>query len=161
MQPINKQLIPVITNDITKAELKGAVLNTVETLKDTGGVLDLADLVTKIDFYIKELKANKEFIELTRDEVMKYGKDILLSSGTKIELAETGVKYDYSQCNDTKLQQLELQIADLEEKVEMRKKLLKALPICGEEIHAGDGELYVIYPPSKSSTSSFKTTLPK
>ena len=97
MQPTNKQLIPVITNDITKAELRGAVLNTVDTLKDTGGVLELADLVTKIDFYIKELKANKEFIELTRDE----------------------------------------------------------------EIHAGEGELYVIYPPSKSSSSSFKTTLPK
>jgi hypothetical protein len=155
------QLLPIITSEITKAELKNSVLDTVEQLKETGGALQLTDLLSKIDFYIKELKANKEYLEIARDEISKYGKDITLPSGTKIELAEVGIKYDFSQCNDPILVDLERDLTKLEFEVEQRKKWLKTVPGEGIELHIGEGLLNKVYPPSKSSTSSIKTTLAK
>jgi hypothetical protein len=45
--------------------------------------------------------------------------------------------------------------------VKARKEFLKTVPLSGLEILTKDGELVTVYPPAKSSKSSFKVSLPK
>jgi hypothetical protein len=84
------------------------------------------------------------------------------STGTKLELAEVGTKYDFSQCNDSYLVRLESELVILEEKIKNRKDMLKTLSpegiiVFDEETGEGD----TVYPPSKTSKSSVKTTIIK
>lgn len=104
---------------------------------------------------------DKELIGMIREEVGKYGKTYTTPRGVKFELAETGSSYDFSQCNDPELALLEQQAEEHAKKLKERKEFLKTVPTKGLEIHSGDGELIKIYPPSKSSKSSYKVSLPK
>jgi hypothetical protein len=104
---------------------------------------------------------DKELISMIRDEVGKYGKTYTTPRGVKFELAETGTSYDFSKCDDPELAKLEQQSKVLSDKLKERKEFLKTVPSKGLEIHNGDGELVTVYPPSKSSKSSYKVSLPK
>ena len=81
---------------------------------------------------------------------------------SKLELAEVGVKYDYSQCNDPKLNQMELDYEALGNKISDRKEFLKTLNPKGlTEVDEETGETNTLYPPSKTSKSSVKCTIVK
>jgi hypothetical protein len=71
-----------------------------------------------------------------------------------------GTKYDYSQCGDPEIDELNEKINQLKVLLEARQDFLKKLPPSGIELRRGD-ELIWIMPPSKSSTSSIKTTISK
>lgn len=109
----------------------------------------------------EEKEGDKEFKDMIRTEIIKYGKLYTTARGVKFELAETGTKYDYSKCNDSILESMIEDSILLAEKIKERQEFLKKAPAAGIEIHVGDGDLVTMYPPSKSSTSSYKTTLPK
>jgi hypothetical protein len=49
----------------------------------------------------------------------------------------------------------------LDEQIKDREKFLKSIPTEGIEIVDMDGVVKRVYPPSKSSTSSVKTTISK
>ena len=110
---------------------------------------------------IKELKSNPKYIDYLRDEISKYGSNHITPSGTKLELAETGTKYDYSQTGDVVYFDLIKQSESLNEQIKEREKFLKAVPKSGTHILMEDGELINVYPPSKSSNSSYKATIQK
>ena len=153
-------MLPVLSSGLTKTQVKVIAQKSIQELLNNGNILEAAEMISVMETFIKEVRASKEFTEYVRDEVSKNGKDITNPSGAKIELAETGVKYDYSQCGDYQLQMYEQQLESLENSIDMRKQFLKTLPPSGIEIVDGD-EVNRIYPPSKSSTSSYKITLSK
>jgi len=117
-------------------------------------------MISVMEAFIKGVRASKEFTDYVRDEVSKNGKDITNPSGAKIELAETGVKYDYSKCGDDVLINLQNQLEAIEIAIDERKQFLKTLPLSGIEI-VNEDEVTKVYPPSKQSNSSYKITLCK
>ena len=153
-------MLPILSSGLTKTQVKVIAQKSIQELLNNGNILEAAEMISVMETFIKEVRASKEFTEYVRDEVSKNGKDITNPSGAKIELAETGVKYDYSQCGDYQLQMYEQQLESLENSIDMRKQFLKTLPPSGLEIVDGD-EVHRVYPPSKSSTSSYKITLSK
>lgn len=141
-----------------------------EMITETGyGLLEYVEFLKFADKLKEQISGNsqagipedKEFTSMVRDEVAKHGKAAITSRGVKIELAETGTSYDFSQCNDPELVTLEAEALLATEKLKARKDFLKTIPAKGVEIVTGEGEVLTIYPPAKSSKSSYKVTLPK
>lgn len=153
--------LPSVNPTLNKAQLHIMAESAVAEIGNKGGAIETCELLSKMELLIKEIKSNKDFIEYVRTEIGLFGKDYKTPSGTKIELAEVGVKYNYSNCNDIEIQELYQQEFELSEKIKKRQEFLKSLPYTGIEIVTPDGEVVKIYPPSKTSTSSVKTTIAK
>jgi len=153
--------LPELSNQITKTQLKVISNNMVADILNNGNIIESADAISKMEMLIKEIKGNGEWIEYLREEVAKRGASVITPSGTKIELAEVGVKYDYSQCNDDILKSLVEEQERIELMIKERQTFLKTIPVSGLDIVTINGELMTIYPPSRSSTSSIKTTISK
>jgi hypothetical protein len=99
---------------------------------------------------------------MIREEVAKYGKGgYVTPRGAKFELAEVGYKYDWNACQDPILEQLESEVNSLKDRLKQRQEFLKTVPKEGIDIIFDGGEVCRIYPPIKTSTSSYKVTLPK
>jgi hypothetical protein len=146
---------------VTKTQLKVIAQQTIYNSLETGNVIAMADAFAKVEFLIKEIKSFPAYIDYLREEVSKYGKSHTTSSGTKIELAEVGTKYDYQTCNDAELVNLNSKLLEIENAIKDRQAFLKTLPISGIEIILDGGEVAKIYPPIKTSTSSVKCTIAK
>jgi hypothetical protein len=150
--------LPSINNQLTKTQLNIIAEDSVTKLIDSGYILESIEAFTKMEYLIKEIKSNKNFIDFARDEISKYGKNYITETGTKIELAEVGVKYDFSYCGDIVLLKLLKEQETLENAIKERKEFLKHLPQSGTEVLFED-EVIKVYPASKSSSSSLKTTI--
>lgn len=154
-------MLPIITKDYNKTELTRIADNCVNELIDNGRIVETHEFITKMEFFIKRLKDNPEYYNYLSYEVAKYGSAHTTSTGTKLELAEVGVKYDYVFCEDDIYNELIVKQMALDEQIKERQKFLKSIPVEGLEIVTADAEMKRIYPPSKSSTSSVKTTISK
>ena len=154
-------MLPTITHEVNKTTLKRMASTTMEELMENGRIIEAADMIAKMEFFMKELKNNPEYVDYLRYEVAKYGGAHTTPSGTRIELAEVGTKYDYVFCEDDILNDLVISRLALEEQIKERQDFLKNLPSEGIEIISRYGEVKRIYPPSKSSTSSIKCTISK
>ena len=154
-------MLPTITHEVNKTTLKRMASTTMDELMENGRIIEAADMIAKMEFFMKELKNNPEYVDYLRFEVAKYGGAHTTPSGTRIELAEVGTKYDYVFCEDDILNDLVISRLALEEQIKERQDFLKNLPSEGIEIISRYGEVKRIYPPSKSSTSSIKCTISK
>jgi hypothetical protein len=152
-------MLPQITKDYSKTDIKKLAANSAADLTENGRIIEVAEMISKMEFFIKELKSNPDYIEYLQYEVAKFGKQTTTPSGTKIELAEVGTKYDYTFCEDDDYNELIVRQIAMEEQIKTRQTFLKSLPVAGIEILDSDGALKRIYPPSKHSTSSVKITI--
>ena len=153
--------LPTLTNGISKSQLKIMADMSLKEIFDNGRAIEAAEALSVMENFIKELRANKQFSDYVRDEIAKNGKQIETQSA-KLELAETGVKYNFDNCGDAIYQQLEQQLQSVEADLKDRKEFLKTVPLSGLSIiNEQTGEVSTIYPPSKSSTSTYKITLKK
>ena len=156
---ISPEMFLVISKQNAKEfhnQVKSRVLETGFGLME---YVEFVKFITKVDEVLSE---DKEYKDLVRTEIAKWGKEAFVTPrGVKFESAETGTKYDFSKCGDPTLPELELeaQIATL--KLKKRLDFLKNIPVEGLDVITDGGEVSKIYPPSKSSTSSYKVTLPK
>jgi hypothetical protein len=152
-------MIPAINEKISKQDIKKLANDVVDNVCITGDIVNLAENLAKMDLLIKEIKDNSNYKDYILNEVSKYGKSHVTASGTKLEVAEVGTKYDYSLTGDVELKELEEQKAVIEFKIKERQTFLKALkhPM---EVLFGD-ELITLHPASKTSTTSIKTTISK
>jgi hypothetical protein len=153
--------LPSVNPTINKAQIKIMAESAIAEIGNRGGAIETAELLSKMELLIKEIKSNREFIDFVRTEIGLFGKDYKTPSGTKIELAEVGIKYNYDNCNDSALQELYDQESSIKELVKQREDFLKTIPINGMDIITEHGEVVHIYPPTKTSTSSIKTTIAK
>lgn len=78
--------------------------------------------------------------------------------GFKVSVGETGVRYNYENCNDPELVELLEQEKEIKEKIKDRQDFLKALKT-GLNIVTKDGEAITVFPPAKFSSTSAKFTL--
>lgn len=149
-------------NGIKKSELKSMAEHAVLSVLENGNPLEVAESLSAMEEFIKNVRADKRFTEYVREEAGKHGKQYTSTSGAKIELAETGTKYDFEVCCDTEHDLLESQLNGITEQLKKRKDFLKTVPAEGlTVVNPLSGEVETIYPPSKTSTSSYKITLAK
>lgn len=154
-------MLPIIQRDYNKTELIKIAANCSNELMENGRIIETHEFITKMEFFIKQLKDNDAYHEYLLDEVCKYGKSHTTSTGTRIELAEVGVKYDYAVCDYDIYNELVVKKMALEEQIKERQIFLKTIPDSGLDIVTGDGEMKRIYPPIRTSQSSVKTTISK
>lgn len=153
--------LKLISQDFTKSQIKIAANLSVEEVLNNGNVLQSAEVISKIELFLKEIKSNKDYIDSVRTEIQKFGKDYKTSTGTKLELTEAGTKYDFANCNDKIYFELLNEFESIKDKIKNREEFLKKVPASGIEIVDENGEVYLIFPPSKSSTSTYKVTIQK
>jgi hypothetical protein len=154
-----KAMLPEINEQISKANIQYLANKVVDNVCLTGNIIQLAENLAKMDLLIKEIKDNSNYKDYILNEVSKYGKSHVTASGTKLEVAEVGTKYDYSLTGDVELKELEEQKAIIEFKIKERQTFLKALKRPMEVLFAD--ELITLHPPAKTSTTSIKTTISK
>jgi len=153
-------MLPQISAGLTKNQIKIIAQNSINELMDSGRILEAAEALSIMEKFIEEVRSSKAFTDYVREEVSKNGKEITNSSGAKIELAEAGTKYDFSQCQDPILAQLQAKFEVAKAMLDERKTYLKSIPSAGVEVLIED-EIVKLYPPSKTSSSTYKITLAK
>ncbi len=157
----NITALQLFEQGLTKTQIKSMAEKAVEGVKENGNVLQVAEALSAMELFIKEVKGMDEFKNYAGEEIEKH-KVFKSASGAKIELIEAGVTYDYSKCNDTELELLESNLNGAKESLKTRQDFLKNIPIEGiDVVEPYTGEVIHIYPPSKTSTSSYKVSLAK
>jgi len=145
---------------VSKANREELAIQIVEAM-DAGELnpLDIHYQVKAMEDFIKILSSNSRYKDYVLTEGMKHGKSFEFN-GSKMEIKETGVKYDYSNCGDQEWSAIEVEINRRKELQKEREKFLKSVPIEGIEIVSNEtGEVIKVYPPSKSSPTSIAVTL--
>lgn len=152
-------MLPQLSRNLTKTQIKSIAENAVLEIIDNGRILEGVELLSVMEQFIKEVKGNDQYIDCVITEVSKYGKS-KESESMKIELCEVGTKYNFDLCGDPIIKDLQWKLDNLEAEIKARKEFLKTVPQSGMDIVVGD-EICTIYPPVKLSTSSYKTTIKK
>jgi len=142
----SKKELPVIAAKITQA------------VED--GFDDAVSLSAKLDFISKVCDESRK---LLKEQVMKeIEQGTSFAHGYKTELAESGVTYDYSNCNDEEYNGLMKLQDELKESIKARQDFLKGLPANGFEfVNPDTGELVTLHSPVRKSTSTARFTLQK
>ena len=138
-----------VAPELSKAAIQSAsesIMSKVEA-----GELKPLDVWMKITTLSKLSEDLKEKLRgLVRSEAETIGKTFDYQ-GAKIELSESGVTYDYTNCNDPEW-------TDLKAKLKEREAFLKNVHGIMTLVDRGSGESYDINPPIKKSTSTIKVT---
>ena len=122
--------------------------------------------LTPLDVALR-FKAMKSVIEqvkgvldpMARADAERYGEKSFVFGNAKIDLAEVGTKYDFSNCGDAEYNRLAAELKALEIKVAEREKFLKAIKVSIVVVDEVSGEISKVFAPIKTSTSSIKITL--
>ena len=155
-------LLKTIDDNWSKSTIAIKAKTIAEKAVENGTELEIASQIATLETLLKELKGNKELKACIREGIEKYGKSYTDKNGTKLELAETGTSYDYSVCGDNYLTKLNKELEDLTSKIKSRQDFLKTIPLSGLlTIDEETGEAITLYPPTKTSTSSYKVTIKK
>lgn len=113
--------------------------------------------ICRMEQAIKLYKDNDRVRDITLRELSKYGKFHQFGD-CRLEEAEVGVKYDYTSCADSRYTEMVKLRETLDIDIKDREKMLKNLPHSGMA-DPETGEL--LFPPSKTSKTSIKTTFKK
>lgn len=149
------ELITLANLKPTKSDIKRAtdmIVNEVESGRDNP--IDVALRLKVLEEISKETR--EKLNKYTINELSKYPSGKMNIYDAKIEMCETGVKYDYSK--DFTWIQLKEQADEINSRLKAREELLKAIP-AGSTIVDENGEAAI--GPSKTSTTSYKVTLAK
>jgi hypothetical protein len=158
MQVENK--LPAITAGLSKTQISELAKFGVDYVLETGQPELVAEQISVMENYIKAVKADERFTDYVREELAKNGGKITTASGAKVETMEGGTKYHFENCQDPVLTDLINELEKVQAKIKARESMLKMTPPEGLELRIED-ELVTVYPPYKTSTSTYKVTLAK
>jgi len=146
---------------IKKTETTMPVKSNIDSLANeltegvASGFVNPLEFLVKIEFLSKVIEQAKKQVKELALQNLTQPQEVF---GAKIELAETGVKYDYSQSESwqsikAQIEPLETELKAIEEQIKMATKIGKSI------VDESTGEL--ISPVQKTSTASIKITLGK
>ena len=149
--------------------------NNIQLLRETAPVGELANraISAVVEGYVDPITAwcnlrrvkaaielfekDSQVMDITQRELSKYGKRHQFGD-CMLEEVESGVRYDFSECGDSKLADLyALRDANAAE-IKAREAMLKNLPASGMA-DPKTGEM--VYPPARSAKTTIKTTFKK
>lgn len=160
MQTEQLTILEPFEKGLTKLDIRNIADEIVERVLEEGDPLRAAEGLAALESFIKEVKDDRRFKDYVVEEAGKHKGGFVSNSGAKIECIEAGVKYDYSKCGDPKYLDYLQEVQDAEAQLKEYQKFLRSIPMEGIEVRRDD-ELVRIFPPSKSSTSTYKITLSK
>jgi hypothetical protein len=102
-------------------------------------------------------KIKPTLIENALNEISKFEKNAVIK-GSEFSIVEAGVKYDYSECNDIEYNMLNTQLEALKSTLKDRETFLKSIKAPMQMIDKNSGEVYSVYPPKKTSSTTLKVT---
>jgi hypothetical protein len=109
---------------------------------------------------IKLLNSNTIYKKSVLEAAEKFSEKSFQFNNAKVEIKETGVKYDYSQCADPVHSMLEQKLDSAANDLKQRETFLKTVPEKGIVLtDEQTGETFPVYPPAKSSTTNVVVTL--
>jgi hypothetical protein len=160
MQVENK--LPAITAGLSKTQISELAKFGVDYVLETGQPELVAEQISVMENYIKAVKADERFTDYVREELAKNGGKITTASGAKVETMEGGTKYHFEKCGDTELEMYEAAVLAAQNNLKERQEFLKRVPKEGlTVVEPFTGEVITVYPPYKTSTSTYKVTLAK
>jgi hypothetical protein len=146
--------------EVTKETIREQSLGLLADL-DNGHItpLQLASQLKFVEDIITNVK--EELRQRVISEQIKYGKERMTFKGAAFDIKEAGIKYDYSQCNDTIWNDLKQQLDVLNQQMKEREAFLKTLKERLTYVDESTGEIITIYPPQKKSTTTYSITWKK
>lgn len=154
--------LPVITSGLSKSKISELAKFGVDYVLETGDPTTVAEQISAMEAYIKAVKSDERFAEYVREELAKNGGKLTTPSGAKIEVMEGGTKYHFENCGDAELGLLEQKALSATNAVKERQEFLKKVPQSGlDVVDPFSGEVCKVFPPYKTSTSTYKVTLAK
>jgi hypothetical protein len=164
------------TPDLSKKGVAKAASNIYASIMDHGmSAVDFAVMLKFVEETGKELKelsdenGKNTFVDLVREEIEKNsndGKSYTTKYGVKFELYEAATKFDYESCGDPIWNKLNKDLEILKVRMKERESFLKSLSesVTMNIIDPETSEFHenvTLYPPVKSSTSTYKQTMIK
>jgi len=162
------------TPDISKKGIAKAAMNIyISIMEGNMSATDVAVMLKFVEETGKQLKeltdddGKNSFVDLVREEIEKNsddGKTYNSKHGVKFELFEAATKLDYESCGDPIWNRLNKELETVKVKIKERESFLKTirdsvtLNIADPDT-AEFHENVTIYPPSKTSTSTYKQTM--
>lgn len=86
--------------------------------------------ISRMENAIKQFKDDTQVRDITLRELSKYGKSHQFGD-CRLEEAESGVKYDYSMCGDSKLRDMYETLEALKADIKEREMMLRSMPASG------------------------------
>lgn len=132
-----------------------------QPLKD-GEVYPL-EFITKVrglQSALQEVEKDKEVKDIILREISKQGKQATWNGAT-LAVRETGVKYDYSACNDPVYAKLIQEKEELDKKLKEREAFLKSVPAGTTVLDEETGEVYQLYPAVRMALESYAISFAK
>lgn len=126
-----------------------------EVLSRYDDPLEFAIKLRCIEDIIKRLRSSKKISDLILNQAEKYGKEIIKRNEAELQVKETGVKYDFKNCNDHKWNQLNKNLENIKLEIKKREEILKIHKDQWSDIETGE----IINPPVKTSTTKVIVTL--
>jgi len=143
--------------EVNKASIKEQSIALLKDM-DEGHItpLQLAAQLKFVEDIITNVK--EELRQRVIAEQSKYGKERMTFKGATFDIKEAGIKYDYSQCDDTIWNDLKQQLDVLNQQMKEREAFLKSLKERLTYVDESTGEIVTIYPPQKKSTTTYSIT---
>jgi hypothetical protein len=157
----NELIINIVPSSKTEQkEMANAFVSKVTdgNINPIDAVIQMKSISETINAFLK----SGEIKDAVIIECEKYGKgERPCYNGAILQLKETGVKYDFSVCNDPVYSRLIKQRDDIDQQCKEREEYLKAISKPKAEIDEDSGEVFILNPPSKQSTTSYSITFKK
>ncbi|HEY1114697.1 MAG TPA: hypothetical protein VGE66_14090 [Chitinophagaceae bacterium] len=154
LAPLNHTL-PSIQEGLSKQQIAQLADQSVEHVLEDGNVFQVAEALAAMEEFVKTVRRDERFVQFLRDELVKHHGRLITNAGSKIEMCEAGVTYDYSANGEWR--SLEEQIKALQErKKEVEGKLRRVAP-GRESVDMETGE--IIEGAFKRSKSTYRITL--
>ena len=154
MQP---DALPVLTGGMNKQQITELARQSVENVLEHGRVEQVAEALAVMDEFVKQVRRDDRFIDLVRDELVKYNGTMRTVSGARIELCEAGVTYDYA--DEPAWRELDAGIRALTEQKKKLEEKLRGIGAGNMVVDHETGE--VITGALRSSKSTYRITLSK
>lgn len=146
----------------TKSQIEEFALSLVNSALDgEQSAMQMEVRLAAMENVVKTIRGNKDFKEAILNEAERYGEKTIKAYNAQFQIKETGVKYDYSQCNHPLLERLNSTIEDLTEQKKTIENLLKNIKVPTKYIDTETGEEVELMPAFRTSTTQVVTTLNK
>jgi hypothetical protein len=156
---MKKQEISIINQlvDMSDKDISTTATNTAQGAVDEGNGLNMLSLANKALKYFETIKGILSKHDSVLNELRREDNDKVILNKVHLSIAEYGTVWDFSAT--PWIAQQESDLKTWKERIDEIKEMAKKTPTKREHIIVETGELIIIMPAGKSSTTSIKCSI--